>query len=80
MNRVSVIQEIINQKKARTYLEIGVQGGSCFLKLKARKKIGVDPLFTIKKKHKLKSIFKNSTNLFNEYYEMTSDDFFNKKM
>ena len=46
---------------------------------KSQKKIGVDPLFSITKRDKIKAVFKNSTNLFNEYYAMTSDDFFNTK-
>jgi predicted O-methyltransferase YrrM len=30
-NRVNVIQEIIDRKKAKTYLEIGVRAGDAFL-------------------------------------------------
>ena len=67
MNRTSIIQTLINFKKAKTYLEIGVHQGDCFLHIKATKKIAVDPkiLITKKKKH--------------QYYEMNSDDFFEIK-
>jgi hypothetical protein len=76
MDRLDILQEIVNRQKARTYLEIGVKKGKVFLNIKARKKIAVDTHFKIDMKRKIKSYFKNITNIFNEYYEMTSDDFF----
>lgn len=78
MDRLDVIQQIIDRVKAECYLEIGVKKGKAFLKIKARKKIGVDPNFKIKAKRKLKAILKNFSNISNEYYEMTSDVFFEK--
>lgn len=50
MDRITVIQEVIKKTKAKTYLEIGVAGGTCFLKIKAPKKIGVDIKFLISTK------------------------------
>ena len=79
MDRIKVIQEIINKKKAKTYLEIGVSRGHCFLKIKTHIKIGVDPNFLIPKKEKfIMSKIRNPTNLFNKYYKTESDSFFNK--
>ncbi len=80
MNRLEVIQAIINYKRAKTYLEIGVEGGDVFLKVKARKKIAVDPKILITRKSRLRSILKNFWNISNEYYELTSDVFFETKV
>ena len=38
MNRVAVVQKIIDNKKAKTYLEIGVLAGDTFLRIKIRNK------------------------------------------
>lgn len=76
MNRLEVIQAIIDCKNAKLYLEIGVESGDVFLNVKARKKIAVDPHNVITGKSRFRSIFKDLSNLFNEYYEMTSDTFF----
>ena len=69
IDRILIIQNIINQKKANIYLEIGVYTGACFLNINAPKKIAVDPKILIKKKKKRKI----------KYYEMTSDEFFEKE-
>ena len=79
MDRLDVIQQIIDRIKAKTYLEIGVKKGKVFLNVKARKKIAVDPQIKINVKRKIKFLTKNFSNFFNEYYEMTSDRFFEKK-
>lgn len=76
MNRIEVIQKIINKKNAKNYLEIGVQMGRCFLRIRAKNKVAVDPLFQIKKSKKIRYLFKNFSNRKNIYYELTSDDFF----
>lgn len=78
MDRFDIIQQIIEAKNSRNYLEIGVEKGKVFLKIKARKKIAVDPAFKIRLKKKIRACLANPMNLFNEYYEMTSDDFFEK--
>ena len=80
MNRLEVIQAIIDCKRAKTYLEIGVESGDVFLKVKARKKIAVDPKILITRKSRFRSILKNFRNISNEYYEMTSDVFFETKV
>ena len=79
MTRLEVIQKIINCKKAKTYLEIGVEGGDVFLKVRAREKIAVDPKILITQKSRLRSIFKYFYNISNKYYEMKSDVFFETK-
>ena len=79
MNRLEVIQAIIDRKKAKTYLEIGVEGGDVFLKVEASQKIAVDPKILITMKSRFRSILKNFSNIFNKYYEMTSDVFFETK-
>ena len=75
-NRIDLIQKMINKLNAKIYLEIGVFNGFLFLNVKCQKKIGVDPIFKINKTKKIKSFINNLTNINNEYYEMTSDDFF----
>jgi hypothetical protein len=39
MNRLDVIQQIIDRIKAKTYLEIGVKKGKVFLNVKAKKRL-----------------------------------------
>ena len=78
MDRLDVIQQIIDRTNAKTYLEIGVKKGKVFLNVKARKKIAVDPQIKINLKRKIKFLPRNFSNFFNQYYEMTSDRFFEK--
>ncbi|WP_299130606.1 class I SAM-dependent methyltransferase [uncultured Winogradskyella sp.] len=79
MNRVELIQSIINKKKITRYLEIGTYKGQSFFPIKCKRKVAVDPQFNIPLKRKLKWIYKDFNNLFNTYAELTSDDFFEKK-
>ena len=79
MDRIYIIQKLVKLIQAQKYLEIGVAGGNCFLKIKVPKKIGVDPEFSIPKTKDYEKILKNKLNKTNEYYEMTSDDFFKIK-
>ena len=76
LNRIQIIQRLINATNAKTYLEIGVNNGRCFLRIKARRKIAVDPAMKIPAGRKLKHIIKNPFNLYSRYFEKTSDDFF----
>lgn len=76
IDRMYVIQEIIKKSRAKVYLEIGVREGECFLRIRAPKKIAVDPQMLISPKKKRKFYFKNLSNIFNQYFETTSDDFF----
>lgn len=74
MDKADVIQNIIDLRRAKTYLEIGVADGSTFLKVRATRKYGVDPQFHIRKK--IKRFVLNPRNCFNKYFQMTSDVFF----
>ncbi len=78
MDRMYVIQEVIKKKRATVYLEIGVYEGECFLRTRCRRKIAVDPHILISSAKKRKYYLRNFSNLFNRYFEMTSDDFFQK--
>lgn len=71
VNRTTVVQNLINLKQAKTYLEIGVANGYNFLQIEVEKKIAVDPQFGIP------GGFNSDT--VSEYYQMTSDNFFATK-
>ena len=79
MNRVDIVQQVIDHCNARNYLEIGVKKGKLFLNVRARKKLAVDPVLKISAKRKRNHCLRNIFNIFNEYYEMTSDHFFATK-
>jgi hypothetical protein len=76
MNRLDIVQTVVDRRMAQNYLEIGVKKGKVFLKVRARKKLAVDPVLKISLKRKIRACLTNPYNLFNEYYELTSDDFF----
>lgn len=83
LKRYDMIQaciDVIKKRKSKVnYLEIGVQTGYCFFKIKADHKLAVDPDFIIKLKNKIKAYIKNFSNFNNEFFELTSDDFFAQK-
>ncbi len=83
LKRYDMIQaciDVIKKKKNKVnYLEIGVQTGFCFFKIKADRKLAVDPDFIIKLKNKIKAYIKNLSNFNNKFFELTSDDFFEQK-
>ncbi len=76
MDRISIIQSLINANNYSSYLEIGVNRGYCFFNIKCKNKTGVDPRFEIPLWRKWLYIFKNTCNINNNYIEKTSDDFF----
>lgn len=80
IKRYHIIQACIDKLKTRkskvTYVEVGVQTGLCFFKIKADKKIAVDPRFIIKTTKKVKAYIQNTANFNNKFFELTSDDFF----
>lgn len=78
MTRLEVLQKIIDTKKDCSYLEIGVYEGDTFLRIKAKKKVAVDPNFIIPRSFKLKWCFRNFSNFFAKYYETTSDSYFSR--
>jgi hypothetical protein len=76
LNRIKIIQRLIGVIQAKNYLEIGVNNGACFLRIRAGYKMAVDPSFKIAPGRKLKYFVKNPWNFNNRYFEQTSDDFF----
>jgi hypothetical protein len=76
MHRSEVIQYLIDKKKCRRYLEIGVFNGEVFFKIQAPYKFAVDPQFRFVRETKYKMIFKNLSNINARYFSKTSDDFF----
>jgi len=80
MNRIDIVQQGIDHSSARNYLEVGVKKGKLFLNVKARKKLAVDPVLKIDAIRKLMYCLRNMSNIFNEYYEMTSDHFFDTQV
>ena len=79
IDRVYIIQNIIDKIRAKTYLEIGVRDGECFLRIRGPRKIAVDPCIAITSRKKRKFIFRNLANIFNRYMEMTSNEFFSRE-
>ncbi|MEO5500131.1 MAG: class I SAM-dependent methyltransferase [Ginsengibacter sp.] len=75
MDRLTLIKELINQGR-KNYLEIGVENGHVFFRVKSTQKVAVDPEFKFDTVRKIGKIFSNPKNIFNKYYPQTSDDFF----
>lgn len=77
MTRIEVLNAIIEKKNVKNYLEIGVNRGKCLFNIKgAEKRFAVDPYFNFNLWKKVKACVKNSDNYKNDYFEVTSDDFF----
>src|SRR5687768_17784278 len=76
MNRLSVLQTIIDHIHAKTYLEIGVETGTIISNINAPNKIGVDPKFLFSKRLVLKKL----AGIINfKAIAATSDLFFDKE-
>lgn len=78
MTRMDIINALLKKNNGSTYLEIGISGGHSFVKINASKKIAVDPEINVSKSKKIKALFSDINNIFNEYFEVTSDVFFEK--
>lgn len=76
MDRLKLIQILMNQKGLSNYLEIGVFNGHVLFKIKSKFKIAVDPEFRFDTLRKIGKTFLNPYNLSNKYFSKTSDDFF----
>jgi hypothetical protein len=76
MDREKVILTLMKQKKLSNYLEIGVFNGHIFFRVKSSFKIAVDPEFRFDWLRKTGKLFLNPLNIFNKYYQKTSDEFF----
>lgn len=66
----------MRQKELRSYLEIGVENGRIFFRVQSRFKVAVDPKFIFDVGRKAGKTLLNPYNLYNQYFEKTSDDFF----
>lgn len=69
INRVDLIQKMINAKQAKIYLEIGIFKGGCFVPMKCETKLGVDICPPVKR---VENILSDQI----KYFQMTSDEFF----
>jgi len=76
MDRLYVIEKLMQSKKLKNYLEIGVFNGHIFFRIKSPFKIAVDPEFRFDFFRKLGKIFLNPSNINNKYFSKTADDFF----
>jgi hypothetical protein len=66
----------MRQKGLKNYLEIGVFNGHIFFRIQSRFKVAVDPAFQFGSGRKAGKLLLNPYNLYNRYFEKTSDDFF----
>ena len=78
MNRIEILQTLLDQRPQATYLEIGVQRGKVLFVLQAARKIAIDPEFHISPIRRWYNGFTNPTNRSIEYFELTSDAFFDQ--
>jgi hypothetical protein len=78
MDRLIAIKALMKEKGYKNYLEIGVSNGHIFFRIKTTFKIAVDPDFQFDIFRRMGKAILNPYNLFNKYYEITSDDFFAK--
>ena len=76
MDRLEVIQLLMQKHKLNNYLEIGVFNGHIFFRIKSSFKVAVDPEFRFDALRKIGKLFSNPYNIYNHYYPKTSDDFF----
>jgi hypothetical protein len=76
MDRIALINELMTKKKLTNYLEIGVFNGRVFFRVKSTFKVAVDPSFAFDFARRLGKTLINPYNLFNQYFEKKSDDFF----
>lgn len=76
MNRLLAVRTLMSRKHLRHYLEIGVLTGGVFFRVSSGSKIAVDPAFAFGALRKIRKTIINPLNLFNRYYEKTSDEFF----
>ncbi len=66
----------MSQKNLKNYLEIGVENGHIFFRIKSSFKVAVDPKFIFDASRRFGKAILNPYNLANQYFEKTSDDFF----
>ncbi|HUT31826.1 MAG TPA: class I SAM-dependent methyltransferase [Sedimentisphaerales bacterium] len=74
MNRLKVVQYLLNKISGKTYLEIGVELGESFCPIIAQRKIAVDPMPASPRVRAHLLQHPGAT-----YYQTTSDAFFARK-
>jgi methyltransferase family protein len=73
VHRIKVVQQALDERAKRVYLEIGVWLGSAFRRISADEKIAVDPAFKLSaRSRRLADAKARATH----YFETTSDAFF----
>jgi SAM-dependent methyltransferase len=73
VNRIKIVQEVLDGRAEPLYLEIGVSRGSAFQRIVADKKIAVDPAFRLSPRARRLADSKARATY---YFETTSDAFF----
>lgn len=75
-NRRHVIQTLIDRMGYRTYLEIGVDQGDTFLRIRAADKTAVDPRFRVSWHRWGRTVLRRPAELRSRYFQVTSDEYF----
>lgn len=78
MNRLEIIQTLMQKKNLKNYLEIGVFNGHIFFRIRSNFKLAVDPEFRFDNWRIWGKTLINPYNLYNQYFSKTSDAFFNE--
>ncbi|WP_231995897.1 class I SAM-dependent methyltransferase [Mycobacterium sp. 852002-51163_SCH5372311] len=73
MNRIKVVNQALDGRMQRVYLEIGVECGRAFRRIVADEKIAVDPAFMLSARSRRRA---EANARATHYFEMTSDAFF----
>lgn len=73
MNRIKAVQQALDGRSSRVYLEIGVSRGTAFRRIAAEEKIAVDPAFKLSTRARRRAEAKASAT---HYFETTSNAFF----
>lgn len=76
MKRFEAVQQALDGRPTRVYLEIGVHYGRAFRRITAEEKIAIDPAFKLSRRTRRRADSKARAT---DYFEMTSDDFFANK-
>lgn len=77
MTRIEVLNALIKKKSVKNYLEIGVNRGKCLFNIVGtEKRFGVDPFFNFSLWKKIRACILNPHTFKNDYFEVTSNIFF----
>ena len=80
LDRISIAQSLLDAPNRETYLEIGINTGSSFIPIRAKRKWGVDPCYRLTSRRLLKyEVFSLLGIKVEKPYRMTSDTFFEEK-